>query len=175
MNRLQALRDAGVAIWLDTLSRELLDGGTFAALIADRGVTGATSNPTIFASAIRGWDRYDDQLDAASAAGVREPREVFFALALDDVGHAADLLRPVCEASDGRDGFVSFQCTPDVAHDTAATIEQALDLFNRIARPNVMIRSRHRGRDPRDRGAHRARRQRQRHAPVLARALRAGH
>jgi transaldolase len=140
MNRLEQLHDAGVSIWLDTLSRELLDSGQFATLIADCAVTGATSNPTIFAKAITGSDRYDDQLGAAVASGVREPRELFFELALDDVGRAADLLRPTYDASDGRDGFVSFECTPDLADDTAATIEQAAELWNRLARPNVMIK-----------------------------------
>jgi transaldolase len=140
MNRLQQLHDAGVSIWLDTLSRELLDSGHLATLIADFAVTGATSNPTIFAKAMTGSDRYDDQLGAAVAAGVREPRELFFELALDDVGRAADLLRPTYDASDGRDGFVSFECTPDLADDTAATIEQAVELWNRLARPNVMIK-----------------------------------
>ena len=119
MNRLQQLHDAGVSIWLDTLSRELLDSGAFAALIADDAVTGATSNPTIFAKAITGSDAYDDQLRAAVASGVRDPQELFFALALDDVRHAADLLRPTYDASDGRDGFISFECTPDLADDTA--------------------------------------------------------
>ena len=140
MNRLEQLHDAGVSIWLDTLSRELLDSGAFAALIADCAVTGATSNPTIFAKAITGSDRYDEQLRAAVASGVRDPQELFFELALDDVRRAADLLRPTYEASDGRDGFVSFECTPDLADDTAATIEQAVELWDRLARPNVMIK-----------------------------------
>jgi transaldolase len=140
MNRLQDLHDAGVSIWLDTLSRELLDSGAFAALIADCAVTGATSNPTIFAKAITGSDRYDDQLRAAVASDVHDPQELFFELALDDVRRAADLLRPAYETSDGRDGFVSFECTPDLADDTGATVEQALDLWDRLARPNVMIK-----------------------------------
>jgi transaldolase len=140
MSRLRALHDAGVSIWLDTLSRELLDSGAFARLIADDAVTGATSNPTIFAKAITGSDRYDDQLRAAVTAGLRDPRELFFALALDDVSRAADLVRPAYDASDGRDGFISFECTPDLADDTAATIEQALGLWGRLARPNVMIK-----------------------------------
>jgi transaldolase len=140
MNRLEQLHDAGVSIWLDTLSRELLDGGAFATLIADCAVTGATSNPTIFAKAITGSDGYDDQLRAAVASGVRAPQELFFELALDDIRRAADLLRPTYEASDGRDGFVSFECTPDLADNTAATIEQAVELWNRLARPNVMIK-----------------------------------
>ena len=140
MNRLQALHDAGVSIWLDTLSRELLDSGDFAELIADCVVTGATSNPTIFAKAITGSDRYDDHLHAAVASGTRDPQELFFELALEDIRRAADLLRPAYEESDGRDGFVSFECTPDLAHDTQATIEQALELWARLDRPNVMIK-----------------------------------
>ena len=71
---------------------------------------------------------------------MRDPQELFFALALDDVRRAADLLRPAYEASDGRDGFVSFECTPDLADDTEATVEQALELWDRLARPNVMIK-----------------------------------
>jgi transaldolase len=140
MNRLQALRDAGVSIWLDTLSRDLLESGAFAALIAGSAVTGATSNPTIFAKAITSSNRYDDQLRAAVASGIDDPQQLFFDLALDDVRQAADLLRPTYDASDGRDGFVSFECTPDLADDTDATIEQAMELWRRLARPNVMIK-----------------------------------
>jgi transaldolase len=140
MNRLEQLHEAGVSIWLDTLSRELVDGGAFARLIADCAVTGATSNPTIFAKAITGSDCYDDQLRDAVASGIRAPQELFFELALDDVRRAADLLRATYDASDGRDGFVSFECTPDLAANTNATIEQAVQLWNRLARPNVMIK-----------------------------------
>jgi transaldolase len=140
MNRLQQLQDAGVSIWLDTLSRELLESGGFARLIADFGVTGATSNPTIFAKAITGSDRYDDQLRGAVHAGIRDAHELFFDLALADVDRAADLLCPAYDASAGRDGFVSFECTPDLADDTAATVEQAVELWSRLARPNVMIK-----------------------------------
>jgi transaldolase len=140
MSRLHALHDAGVSIWLDNLSRELLDSGAFAKMIAECAVTGATSNPTIFAKAIAGSNRYDDQLRDLAASGVDDPQEVFFQLALDDVGRAADLLRPSYEQSDGRDGFVSFECTPDLADDADDTIEQALELWARLARPNVMIK-----------------------------------
>jgi transaldolase len=140
MNRLDHLQRAGVSIWLDTLSRDLIDSGAFAALIADSAVTGATSNPTIFAKAITGSDRYDDQLRAAVAAGVHDPRELLFELALEDVRRAADLLRPTYDASAGRDGFVSFECTPDLADDTAGTVEQAVELWERLARANVMIK-----------------------------------
>jgi transaldolase len=140
MNRVQALRAAGVSIWLDTLSRELIESGALSRLIADYGVTGATSNPTIFAKAITGSGSYDDQLWAAADAGVRDPRELFFELALDDVRQAADLLRPAYDESGGRDGFVSFECTPDLADDSEATIRQAVELWHRLARPNVMIK-----------------------------------
>jgi transaldolase len=92
--------------------------------VAEYAVSGATSTPTIFAKAIIGSDRYDNQLGAIVGEGIHDPREIFFALGLDDVRHAADLLRPVYDSTDGRDGFISFEWTPDLADDTAATIEQ---------------------------------------------------
>jgi len=140
MNRLRVLHDAGVSIWLDTLSRELLDGGEFARLIADCAVTGATSNPTIFAKAIAASESYNDQLRAAVATGTEDAQELFFALALEDIRRAADMLRAAYDDSDRRDGFISFECTPDLADDTQATIDQALMLWGRIDRPNAMIK-----------------------------------
>ena len=137
---LERLHEAGVSIWLDTLSRELLDSGEFAGLISDCSVTGATSNPTIFAKAITSSDLYDDQLRALASAGQRDPQELFFSLALDDVREAARLLRPVYDRSGGTDGFISFECTPDLADDTEATIAQATDLWERLDQPNVMIK-----------------------------------
>lgn len=137
---LRWLREAGVSVWLDTLSRELLDSGGFADLIRDWGVTGATSNPTIFAHAITNSDRYDDQLRKLAAGGERDPQELFFSVALDDVRTAARLLRPAYEHSQGGDGFISFECTPDLADDTAATIAQATSLWQRLDQPNVMIK-----------------------------------
>src|SRR6184192_2273375 len=107
MTRVEQLRQAGVSIWLDTLSRELLESGRFEQLIRDYGVSGATSNPTIFERAISGSDRYDDDLRTAVS-----PRMAFFDAALADVREAAGLLRPAYEASAGRDGYVSFQTTP---------------------------------------------------------------
>jgi transaldolase len=137
---LQRLHDAGVSIWLDTLSRELLDSGAFAELIRDCAVTGATSNPTIFAKAITGSDRYDEQLRRLAEGGEHDLQQLFFDLALDDVRQAAHHLRPVYEQTGGRDGFISFECTPDLANDTQATITQAMDLWQRLAEPNVMIK-----------------------------------
>ena len=139
-SRLGRLRDAGVSIWLDTLSRPLLESGEFERLVREDFVTGATSIPTIFAKAITGSDRYDDQLERAISSGIREPRELFFELALEDVRRAAGVLRPAYEASGGTDGFVSFECTPDLADDSDATIAQALDLWKRLSLANVMIK-----------------------------------
>ena len=140
MNRLQELHDSGVSIWLDTLSRDLLETGDFATLIDEYAVTGATSNPTIFAKAITESDRYDDQLRSLVSAGVTDTRELFFAMALDDVRGAAAILRPVHECTGGGDGFISFECTPDVADDAEATITQALDLWQRLELTNVLIK-----------------------------------
>ncbi|MDQ6835499.1 MAG: transaldolase, partial [Actinomycetota bacterium] len=96
-DRLHALHDAGVSIWLDTLSRPLLRGGEFGSLIDDQRVTGATTNPTIFAAAIQGSDLYDGQLHRLASAGQGDPRRLFFSLALEDVRQAARLLRPEYE------------------------------------------------------------------------------
>jgi transaldolase len=140
MNRLERLHEAGVSIWLDTLSRELLQTGGFERLARDCAVSGATSNPTIFAKAITGSGRYDEQLRELVDTGVSDPRELFFSLGLEDVRAAADVLRGVHHETGGTDGFVSFECTPDLADDTAATIAQALDLWGRLERTNVMIK-----------------------------------
>jgi transaldolase len=139
-DRLERLREAGVSIWLDVLSRDLLESGEFAALVRDRGVSGATSNPTIFAKAITTSDRYDGQLRAAVAAGVRTPQELFLELGLEDIRRAAAILRPVHRSSGGADGFVSFECTPDLADDADATVAQATKLWKRLDLPNVMIK-----------------------------------
>jgi transaldolase len=140
MNRLQQLQAGGVSIWLDTLSRELLDDGGFERLVRDFAITGATSNPTIFAKAICGSNHYDPQLVALLDAGVTQPRELFLELALEDVRRAAQMLLPVYERTAGNDGYVSLECTPDVAYDTTATVAQARELWRRLDAPNVMIK-----------------------------------
>ena len=141
VNRLQHLHDAGVSIWLDDLSRELLESGEFERLVRDSAVSGATSNPTIFAKAITGSERYDGQLRAAFDAGLEDPQDLFFELALEDVRRAATILRPSYDASGGRDGFVSFECTPDLADDAEATVMQALEVRHRLADvPNLLIK-----------------------------------
>ena len=138
--RLAPLGEAGVSIWLDTMSRELLESGRFLEYVRDWFVAGATSNPTTFAQAITSSDRYDAQLAELLAVGVQDPQELFFSLALDDISESARVLRPLYDARDRDDGYVSFECTPDVADDTDATIDQAIDLWDRVDAPNVMIK-----------------------------------
>ena len=137
---IRALTGRGVSVWLDTLSRELIEDGGLAALLEDLAVTGATSNPTIFAKAICGSDRYDGQLRQALAAGAGVPGQLFLDLALEDVRQAAAMLRPLYDATARADGYVSFECTPDVADRAAATVAQALELWRRLDAPNVMIK-----------------------------------
>jgi transaldolase len=140
VERLCQLHAAGVSIWLDTLSRQLITSGAFRSLVETACVTGATSNPTIFAAAIRGPDGYEDQLRSCLAAGERDPEALFLDLALADVAEAADVLWPAFESSGGRDGFVSFECMPTIAYDSDATVEQGRMLWDRLKRPNVMIK-----------------------------------
>jgi transaldolase len=138
---LDRLKRAGVSIWLDDLSRELLESGRFADLLRDSAVTGATSNPAIFAKAITGSSHYDDQLRGLIDRGMVDSRALFFELALEDVRRAASALRPAYDRSHGRDGFVSFECTPDLADDAEATTMQALDVCRRLEDlPNVLIK-----------------------------------
>jgi transaldolase len=139
MDRLHTLHQAGVSVWVDTLSRELLDSGDFSRLLRDRCVGGATSNPSAFAAAITTSESYDSQLADLVATGIRDPRQLFFALALEDVRRAADYLRPLYDATDGGEGFISFECTPELAHNTDGLIRQAMILWERIDRPNAMI------------------------------------
>ena len=164
-----------MSIWLDDLSRERITSGNLAELIADRNVVGVTTNPTIFAGALSKGDAYRAQLHALAEAGA-DLDDAIFEATTDDVRDAADIFRPVYDASGGVDGRVSIEVSPDLAHDTDATIEQAKELWDKVDRPNVLIkipatmdgpRRDHRG----DRRGH----QRQRHADLQPRALRRGH
>lgn len=138
MNRIQQISLLGQAIWLDFISRDLLRSGQLADLVQE-GLTGVTSNPTIFQKTISSGVLYDDDIRALAATG-RKPLEIYEHLAIEDVGGAADVLRPVYERTQGRDGFVSIEVNPHKAHDTAATIEEARRLHAALGRPNVMIK-----------------------------------
>ncbi len=140
MNPLQQLRQAGQAVWIDYIRRDLL-GAELARLIAEDGVTGMTSNPAIFQKAIGESDLYDDELSALLAERPELPAtELFEAIAVTDIRHAADLLRDVHETTGGADGFVSLEVSPRLAHDARATVEEARRLWHRVGRPNLMIK-----------------------------------
>src|SRR5665647_1969499 len=133
------LRDEGVAIWLDDLSRELLSGGELARLVRQRGVVGVTSNPTIFASAMAQGQAYDDQLRALAAAGTALDDTVL-ALMTQDVRDACDLLAGLHRSSGGLDGRVSLEVAPSLARDTGGTVAMAKQLWTMVDRPNLYIK-----------------------------------
>ncbi|QHY98346.1 Transaldolase [Streptomyces sp. S4.7] len=136
---LDRLTAEGVAIWLDDLNRERLAGGELAELVREQRVVGITSNPTIFAKAIRSGSRYHAQVADLARRGVRV-EEAVRALTAFDVRWACDVLRPVYEAGDGADGRVSLEVDPRVAHDTAATIAEARALWWLVDRPNMFVK-----------------------------------
>ena len=132
------LHDLGQRLWLDTISRSLLRNGTLRRYIDDLSITGLTSNPTIFEQAFSDG-QYDDSIQALSAAGMAG-EALFFELALVDVAQAADLFRPIFDATDGVDGWVSLEVSPLLADNTAHTIQAANRLFARAAKPNLFIK-----------------------------------
>jgi transaldolase len=138
-NALHDLAANGVSIWLDDLSRELLEGGDLDALIQDRGVVGVTTNPTIFANALAKGDRYEDQVKALVAKGA-DTETAVFEITTDDVRTASDTFRPIYESSGHLDGRVSIEVDPRLARDTAKTIEMARQLWATVDRPNTMIK-----------------------------------
>lgn len=136
---LRALREAGVAIWLDDLSRELLDSGELARLTTERGVVGVTSNPTIFAAALSKGSAYDARLAELAAAG-RSADDAALLLMTEDVREACDLFAETHRASGGLDGRVSLEVAPSLAHDTAGTVAMAQHLWTTVDRPNLYIK-----------------------------------
>ncbi|WP_129337157.1 transaldolase [Cellulomonas endophytica] len=136
---LERLKAEGVAVWLDDLSRELLRSGSLADLVEHHGVVGVTTNPSIFASALSKGDAYDEQLRELAAEGV-DVEEAVFRITTDDVREAADVLRPLYDATDGVDGRVSIEVDPRLARDTEATVASAKSLWATVDRPNVFIK-----------------------------------
>jgi transaldolase len=139
MKATEKLHELGQSLWLDNITREMLDRGTLARYIAELSVTGLTSNPTIFENAIAKSAAYDPAIRAKHEAG-RRGEQLFFELALEDLTRAADLFRPIHQRTDGVDGWVSLEVSPLLAHDTASTIAEAKRLFERAARPNLFIK-----------------------------------
>jgi transaldolase len=139
MKATQKLHDLGQSLWLDNITRGLLDSGTLARYIDALSVTGLTSNPTIFDHAIASSDFYDAAIAGQGSAPISD-EVLFFDLAIEDLGRAADLFRPIFENSGGMDGWVSLEVSPLLADDTESTIAAAKDLHQRAGRPNVFIK-----------------------------------
>lgn len=138
MNKLNELHHLGQAIWFDYIRRSFITSGELQELV-DQGVRGVTSNPSIFEQAIAGSADYDQDLRPLVEAG-KSVEEIYEMLALDDIGRAADILRPLYDQTDGADGYVSLEVSPTLAHDTEGTIAEARRLFAALGRPNVLIK-----------------------------------
>jgi transaldolase len=141
MNPLKELRELGQSVWLDYIRRDLIRSGELKRLVEEDGIRGVTSNPTIFEKAITGSTDYDDALRAHLA---KDPKtdvgKLYERLAIEDIQMAADVLRAVYDNTGGADGYVSFEVSPHLAHDTQATISEAKRLRAAVDRPNVMIK-----------------------------------
>ena len=139
MNRLREIEALGQSVWLDNLSRQLLDDGDLGRLIEEDGLSGVTSNPSIFEKSIGHSDRYDDMVGELARA-TDEPQAIFEQLAYRDIRDAADLLRPTFERTDGQDGYVSFELPSALAHDADGSVAAAQKHRSAIDRPNVLIK-----------------------------------
>lgn len=139
INPLQQIRALGQSIWLDYIQRNMLENGEISRMIEEDGLAGMTSNPAIFEKAISEHHDYDEAISSLKRSG-RPPKEIFEALALDDVGRAADLFRRLYDESNGHDGFVSLEVSPHLAYDTEQTISEAKRLWAALNRPNVLIK-----------------------------------
>ncbi len=138
-NPLKQLEMLGQSIWLDYIRRDLIQGGQLARLIEEDGLCGMTSNPSIFEKAILGSDVYDGEIRAL-ARQRKDAAAIYETLSLQDVQRAADMFRPVYDQTGGRDGYVSLEVNPHLAHDTAGTIQEARRLWGALDRPNVFIK-----------------------------------
>src|SRR4051812_12281001 len=137
--RLAALTAAGTSIWLDQLSRGLIESGELARMVEQESLQGVTSNPAIFEKSILGSADYDADVKRLAGEG-KSAREIYRALALHDVRAAADVLRPVYDRTGGVDGYVSWEVAPRLAHDTEGTLEQAHMYWELVDRPNLMVK-----------------------------------
>jgi transaldolase/glucose-6-phosphate isomerase len=137
---LKSLQKFGQSIWLDSMRRDLLTSGEFARLVKDDGVRGVTTNPAIFEKAIAGTSLYDASLERHVRIHDAPATSLYESLTMEDIQQAADVLRPVYDATDRRDGYVSMEVSPRLAHDTAATLDEARRLWAEVRRENLMIK-----------------------------------
>jgi len=138
-SRLHRLSELGQSVWLDFVSRDLLESGGLADMVKENAVVGVTSNPTIFQGAIAGGEAYDEQLRECLQE-LDDPKEIFLRLAVQDIKNACDVLRPVWDEGSGKDGYVSIEVDPNLASDRDATIEEALRLWELVDRPNLLVK-----------------------------------
>lgn len=138
-NHLLEIKQYGQSIWMDNLTRDLLQSGELKDMVENKGICGITSNPAIFEKAIAGNVIYDADIEAGIRAEL-PTYKIYESLVFEDIRNACDILRPVYEASDGLDGYVSIEVPPTIAHDTEATIKEARRYFQEIGRENVMIK-----------------------------------
>ncbi len=138
-SRLHEVAARGQSVWFDTLSRELVQSGELKRMMDKDAVTGVTSNPSIFQKALSQGDLYDDQMRTVLEE-TDDPADVFFALALDDIRAACDVLKTAYDKSDGADGYVSMEVLPGIAYDTVASFEQARWIATEVDRPNLMVK-----------------------------------
>ena len=139
-NPLRTLQEYGQSVWLDFVSRDLLKSGELGRLIADDGLRGVTSNPSIFEKAIDSSDEYDAPIGQALKKGDRPVAELFEHLAVEDIHHAAEALGPVYDHLAGQDGFVSLEVSPYLATDTKGTVAEAKRLWKEVDRKNLMVK-----------------------------------
>src|ERR1700686_508622 len=140
MNPLRQLEACGQSVWLDYLKRSLIEKGELRTLIERGGLKGITSNPSIFEKAIGETDEYADALKQFQAKADHSISAIYEHLAIADIHGAADVLRPVYDATHGRDGYISLECSPYLANDTEATVAEALRLWAAVQRPNLMVK-----------------------------------
>lgn len=139
MNRLLRLKELGQSVWYDNLRRGLITSGELRRMVVEYGVSGVTSNPTIFEKAIAGTNEYDSEIESLAREGASVD-EILERLTLEDIRHAADILKSVYDETDGVDGFVSLEVRPDLARDAPGTIREAGELFSALDRENVMVK-----------------------------------
>ncbi len=138
-NPLQQLQSLGQSVWYDNIDRSQLASGQFKRMLSEDSITGVTANPTIFEKSVSGGDAYDEQMNQLIQAG-KSTNEIYEAMIIQDVRTVADLLRPIYDRTNGQDGYVSLEVSPELAHDTDGTIKEVRRFYKMVDRPNLMIK-----------------------------------
>lgn len=136
---LQQLQSLGQSVWYDNIDRSQLASGQFKRMLSEDSITGVTANPTIFEKSVSGGDAYDEQMNQLIQAG-KSTNEIYEAMIIQDIRTVADLLRPIYDRTNGQDGYVSLEVSPELAHDTDGTIKEVRRFYKMVDRPNLMIK-----------------------------------